>query len=268
MPSPFPGMDPYLEKHWGDVHSRLVLYASDMLRPGLPGDLYARVEERVFIESPTVEYTTAVPGVRVMEHPSRMRDTAEEPGGVAVVEPIIVRFPDEEVHETFVEIRDAKSGHRVVTVIEVLSPSNKRSGDGRDQDLEKQDTLRDAGVSLVEIDLLRTGQPTFPIAGDVLPESHRTDYRVCVRRGWKRRDIEVYAAPLRQRLPVVPVPLRNAEESVSLDLQSLVDLAYENGDYAMTMDYTLDSEPPLKPDDAKWAHELLRQKGLRLSAPL
>ncbi|MFQ5734466.1 MAG: DUF4058 family protein [Planctomycetaceae bacterium] len=263
MPSPFPGMDPYLERHWGDVHSSIVLYVRDQLRPTLPGDLYARVEERVFIETPFDDYATLTPDVRVIEHPSQTRSTVEPASGIAVAEPVVVHLPDEEIRETFVEIRDAKSGHRVVTVIEVLSPSNKRNGDSRDQYLDKQASLRDADVSLVEIDLLRSGQPTFPIADEVLPVSHRSEYRVCVRRGWNPKNVEVYAVPLRARLPAVPVPLRNREESVPLDLQAILNQAYENGDYEMTVDYKTSPDPPLIPDDANWADELLRGKGLR-----
>ena len=263
MTSPFPGMDPYSERHWGDVHSRLVLYASDFLRPFLPDGLYSRVEERVFIESPFDDLDTMVPDVRVIKHPSRRRKTAEPETDVAVAEPVIVYLPDEEIHETYVEIRDAKSGHRVVTVIEVLSPSNKRTGDGRERYLEKQKDLRKAGVSLIEIDFLRSGRPIFPISDDLLPESHRTEYRVCIRRGWSPNNIEVYAVPLRQPLPGISIPLRSRDESVTLNLQAVFDQVYENGDYEMTIDYHADPNPPLKLDDAKWADELLRAKGLR-----
>jgi len=263
MPSPFPGMDPYLEQHWGDVHSRLVLYISDFLRPGLPADLYARVEERIFIESPLDDLATAVPDVRVVEHPTQRRTETSTAPDVAVAEPVVVYLPDEEVHETYVEIRDVRSNHRVVTVIEVLSPSNKREGDGRRQYLEKQKSLKKTGVSLVEIDLLRSGKPTLPIPTESLPQSHRTDYRVSIRRGWNPDNIQIYGLPLRKPLPGIPVPLRHREEQVTLDLQAVFNQAYENGDYAMTIDYTRDPDPALKPDDAQWADSLLREKGLR-----
>jgi len=263
MPSPFPGMDPYLERHWGDVYSSLVQYARDSIRPGLPIDLYARVEERVFVESPWDNTDTMVPDVHVVEHPFRRRSGEPVQSDVAVAEPVVLHLPEEEIHETYVEIRDAKSGHRVVTVIEVLSPSNKRDGDGRDKYLEKQNELRAADVSLVEIDLLRSGRPMFSISPELLPESHRTEYRVCVRRGWSPKNLELYALPLKQPLPGIPVPLRHRDESVTLDLQAVFNQVYENGDYEMTVDYTADPAPPLSPDDAKWADAMLREKGRR-----
>ncbi len=225
--------------------------------------LYARVEERVFIESPLDGFETMVPGVRVIEHPNRRRRTAPVESDVAVADRVIIHLPDEEVHETYIEIRNSKSGHCVVTVVEVLSPSNKREGDGRKKFLEKQREMRTAGVSLVEIDLLCAGRPIFPISNTVLPKSHRTDYRVCVRLGGSPRSVGVYAVPLRQQLPGVPIPLRNREESAKLDLQAVFDQVYERGEYEMTVDYTANPNPPLSPDDATWADELLRAKGLR-----
>src|SRR5688572_29700433 len=110
---PFPGMDPWLEPHWGDVHARVVMYAADHWQSRLPADLRARVEERVVIEA-----------------------------------------ADEPVTETFVEVREARPSNRLVTVVEVLSPANRRAGDGQELYKQKQSELKRGGVSLVEIDLL------------------------------------------------------------------------------------------------------------------
>jgi hypothetical protein len=257
-------MDPYLETHWGDVHSSLVLYARDVLRPKLPGNLYARVEERV-VESSDDNVGTRYPDVRVVEHPRPPSfggvQPEEEEGGVATLtlaEPITVELPDERVTERFIEIRDAGSGHRVVTVIEVLSHFNKQPGEGRDVYLRKQNELREGGVSLVEIDLLRRGKPTLPIPATALPPHGRTPYRVCVWRPWKPRRVEVYPAPLRQRLPVIGVPLRETDRDAPLDLQALIDQTYENGNYALTTDYSQPPEPPLEGEDAAWAATRLK----------
>jgi hypothetical protein len=133
MRSPFPGMDPYLEQFWGDVHHRLITYTCDALQRHLPGDLLARMDERVFVEPSEGQGRNIVPDVRVVD---RGRPTERGVGtgnGVAVAEPLVIHLDQSEpVRQGFIEIIDIMSGRRVVTVIEVLSPSNKISGPGRD----------------------------------------------------------------------------------------------------------------------------------------
>jgi hypothetical protein len=147
-------------------------------------------------------------------------------------------------------------------VIEVLSLANKLPGQGQDLYLRKQGELRDGRVSLVEIDLLRSGQHILSIPRYHIPATHRTPYQVCVRRGWRPTVFEVYRVPLRERLPVIRVPLRETDADVPLDLQALIELAYRNGRYD-DIDYRAEPEPRLNPEDAAWADELLRGKGLR-----
>jgi hypothetical protein len=262
MASPFPGMDPYLEQHWGDVHHRLITYASDRLQRGLPKDLRARVEERVFVESPEEDTRRIVPDVRVIEGRGRKRKVEPAATGLAVAEPLIV-LTDEEVTQGFIEIRDASSGHRVVTVIEVLSPANKVPGQGQEKYLQKRQELREGQVSLVEIDLVRAGKRPLPVPLGTLPPSFRTTYQVWVRRGWEAIKIEIYRVPLRERLPVIRIPLRQTDADVPLDLQALIDECYRNGDYEDDLHYHLDPQPPLDPDDARWADALLRKAGRR-----
>ncbi|MGD9855652.1 MAG: DUF4058 family protein [Planctomycetaceae bacterium] len=268
MPSPFPGMDPYLEAHWGDVHSSLVLYARDMLRQQLPRDLYARVEERVFVETDDDVPGVRVPDVRIVEH-HRTPDfgspgaaQADEEGGVATItapEPEILELSDEPITERFIEIRDASTGHRIVTVIEVLSLANKHPGEGREAYLRKQSEHREAGVSLVEIDLLRSGTTTLPAAFRRFRVTRSTPYRVSVWRGTKPNRVEFYAISLRQPLPSIRIPLRETDEDVRLDLQALLIQTYENGSYALTTDYKQSSDPPLSEEDAAWAAKLMNR---------
>ncbi len=180
MASPFPGMDPYLEPFWGDIHHTLITYAHDQLQGVLPSDLRARVEERVFIENPPGQERSMCPDIRVVE---RGRGTGIKPatvGGIAVAQPLRILMPDEQVTQGFIEIIDRRSGRRVVTVIEVLSPSNKRPGEGRDLYKRKQLECRQGGVNLVEIDLLRAGPWALVVPEDMVPKSHRTPYRVFV----------------------------------------------------------------------------------------
>lgn len=265
MASPFPGMDPYLEPFWRDVHARLIIYAADQLQGNLPSDLRARVEERVVVEPGASEERSVYPDVRVVERGrGRSAAVATTPeGDVAVLEPVTLRLESEPMTETFIEIIDVGSGKRVVTVIEVLSLANKVPGDSRDKYRQKQEELRAGGVSLVEIDLLRVGQRRLGVPYHRLPVSHRTPYQVCVRRGWEPQAVQIYAVPLRQRLPIIRVPLRQTDAEVPLDLQTLLAQGYRNGGYDDDLDYRFAPDPPLSADDDQWADALLRSQGRR-----
>jgi len=266
MPSPFPGMDPYLEAHWGDVHTSLITYARDQLRPLLPPDLRPRVEERVFVEAEHGRRRSIYPDVRVIERPfgGNGGGGSMQEGGVAVAtaEPILIELPHEEKTERFLEIRDVRSGGRVVTVIEFVSPANKQPGTGRELYLKKQDELYDADVNSVEIDLLRAGENVVAVGPEDLAPEDRTPYRACVRRAVRRQTIETYPISLRGPLPTIRIPLRETDADVPLNLQSIIEQCYANAGYD-DIDYTAPPLPPLEGDDARWADELLREKGLR-----
>jgi len=264
MPSPFPGMDPYLEQFWGDVHVRLINNACGGIQRQLPRGLVARMGERVFVEPSDGEARNIIPDVRVVERGLPGERRLSTGNGIAVAEPLVVHLEQSEpMRQGFIEIIDIKSGRRVVTVIEVLSPSNKMPGPGRDLYVKKQDELKDGRVSLVEIDLLRAGKRVLSVPFDRIPEGHRTPYAACARRGWKVFEVEFYRIPLRERLPAIRIPLRQNDTDVALDLQALIDQSYEDGRYGDDIDYREEPEPPLAPDDAQWADALLREKGLR-----
>jgi hypothetical protein len=264
MHSPFPGMDPYLEQFWGDIHHRLITYTSDALQKHLPGDLRARVDERVFVEPEEGKPRNIVPDVRVVERGRRDEPGPRTSNGIALAEPLIIHLDQNEpIRQGFIEIIDIKSGRRVVTVIEVLSPSNKVPGPGRDLYLKKQQELREGSVSLVEIDLLRAGRRALAAPFELIPEGHRTSYAACVRRGWRPLEIEYYRLPLRERLPAIRIPLRQADQDVALDLQALIDRCYEEARYDDDIDYHAEPEPSLDADDARWADALLRDCGRR-----
>ena len=273
MKSPFPGMDPYLERHWGDVHQALVTYIRDQLQPSLPDDLRGRMQERVYIELPDArrEY---YPDVRVIERPRRL----PAGGGTAVAEPaaasraddgvptpaepIVIHLDHEPVTEGYIEIVDVKSGHRVITSIEVLSPANKHAGEGQRLFLQKREDMRRAGVNMVDVDLLRGGERVLMVPRQQVPPSHRTDYQVCAWRASQPSAALVYRVPLRERLPMIPIPLRPADRDALLDLQAVVDQCYRNGGYD-DIDYADEPEPRLKKADAAWADALLREQGRR-----
>jgi hypothetical protein len=262
MKSPFPGMDPYLEQFWRDVHARLIIYSCDQLQTQLPDDLYARVEERIVLENSELAPLARYPDVRVVEYPQGGLSTASDEGGVAVAEPVRIRYAPEPITETYIEIIDGGTGQRVITVVEFLSLTNKFPGEGRDQYRRKQNELRRSGVSLAEIDLLRAGPRTLSLPVSSIPAELRTTYQVCVRRGWEADTYEVYRVPLHDRLPVIRIPLRQTDKDAHLNLQALIAQAYENGRYH-AIDYRTAAEPPLEGPDMIWADQMLHQAGKR-----
>jgi hypothetical protein len=261
MKSPFPGMDPYLERYWGDVHHSLIQYTRDHLQPRLPDDLIARIEQRVFLEAGIGRLRHIVPDA----HLSTTYTEGDEPSGAfregenPLAEPVVFELDEVEISEGYIEIRETESG-KVITVVEFLSPSNKRHGAGQEQYLAKQIEVLGSDTSLVEIDLVRAGQRVLALPSDDIPFEHRKDYLACVSPGWKRRRRELYPMPLRQRLPLLPIPLRENEPRLPLDLQALVDQAYAAGRYHK-LDYGAALETPLALEDAAWAQTLLSAAG-------
>jgi hypothetical protein len=194
MNSPFPGMDPYLEQYWPDVPARLILYACDQLEDQLPGSLIARVEERIVFEREDEEPRAVYPDVKIAEHEQRLPGPRAG-GRTAVIEPVIVHYRGEPATETYINILEPGPGQRLVTVIELLSPSNKFPGEGQRQYRKKQRELRDAQVSMVEIDLLRGGERVLNLPAARIPRKVRTAYQVCVHRGWQTDVYAIYPVP-------------------------------------------------------------------------
>lgn len=260
MKSPFPGMDPYLERYWRDVHHSLCTYARDALQPQLGGSLRARLDERLIVESDASADRSIYPDVKIVQRRGRGDHDVEPQGGVAIEEPLLLRVEDEAATEAFVTIIDTTTGGKLVSVIEFLSTSNKLPGEGQRQYRQKQRELKEAGVSLVEIDLLRTGQWVMQAPEHRISPFYRTTYQVCVHRGWKNREYEIWRAPMRGKLPTINVPLRETDPDAKLDLQALIEQAYRNGAYD-DIDYTVAPEPPLSSADAAWAVELCKSAG-------
>jgi hypothetical protein len=165
--------------------------------------------------------------------------------------------------EGFIQIIDPSTGGKLVTVIEFLSPSNKSAGEGQKQYKQKQDELRGAGVSLVEIDLLYSPAWVLQAPLRVVPSSHRSPYRVCLKRGWMWNEWELYRMPMQQRLPKIKIPLREQDKDAQLDLQSLIDQTYLNGAYD-EINYRNElaiAEMPVEVSD--WIDKTLREAGRR-----
>lgn len=254
MPSPFPGMDPFLENHWGDVHTSLTTYARDQLRTKLPGDLRARVQEYVHLdennEQPKQRWA---PDVRIVKPPGGSLDrNPPAASGATATKALIIPFLTEWT-ERWIEIQDAHSGD-LITSIEFLSPGNKQTREQRDAFQKKQKDLLQAGVNLVEIDLLRKGDWALTVPEIEVPDSHAYPYRVAVVRGDRPKFAECYPTPLQSTLPVIKIPLRIGQGDVLLELQPLVDAAWEQGDYA-DINYEKAPRPRFRPDDEAWIQE-------------
>jgi hypothetical protein len=261
--NPFPGMNPFLEGSWSDVHTTLIGLIREGMSDELPLDLSVRAEEKVIVgyESgePLTHYRAdvAISEVWPLELPGVWQPESSA-AAIVVAEPEIIEL-NHPMHR-WVEVRDIDG--RLITVIEVLSPANKM-GAGRDVYLQKQQDYLRSGVNLVEIDLLRIGRPAF-LDGDLMmlrPEKG-TRYLVTSTRARRPRHRELYYCPLRERLPAVRIPLRVTDLDVPLDLQPLIDRVYRTGRYWQISRREIPG-PPLPADDASWAEDRLREVGLR-----
>jgi len=274
MPSPFPGMDPFLEHHaiFPGLHDRLIAYLSEALQLSLPAPYFAEINERLWVENSERRIGSDVDVLRG-NLPRTRRDSDE--GGVAVlvepVKPILITIPVEEDRQTNLEIRTPlDDGERVVTTIEVLSPTNKTPGPkGRTLYLSKQQEVLDSDSNLVEIDLLRGGLHTTAIPEDRLRErvTHFA-YHVCVHAFEFFGTYAIYPILLTEKLPAFSVPLLPGDGSVTVDLQAVFMRAYDTGPYRRRIRYeTTRIEPPLQGAELEWATQLLRKQGLLPELP-
>lgn len=258
MPSPFPGMDPYLEAPWiwPDVHHGLISQSQTVLNAQLRPRYVARVELRVYIsDDDDPGRQLFVPDLRVERSPKRKGiSKSKGESTLAITEPLIVpTLVDEEIEEAFLKIIHVET-KELVTLIEVLSPSNKvRGSKGRASFMGKRHEIMNSEVNWVELDLLRAGVPSVTD-----PPLRPSDYRILVSRADQRTRTRYWPVSVRQPLPVISVPLRGKDPEVPLDLGTVFRAAYDCAAYDVSIDYRKDPDPPLEAADAKWARELLR----------
>ena len=248
MHSPFPGMDPYLEAPsiWPDVHTRLMSIVGEQLTPLLAPKYLAELETQVLIDRLDDDLQVVLPDVSVTSPDV----SAETPSTVAVAAPapVRVRVPlDVPTRLVSVYIRQRETA-RLVAVIELLSPVNKRQGKGREEVLEKRRTLLASPVHIIEIDLLRS-YPRMPF-DDPLPAAH---YMVMVCKAGERPHSSVWPISVRQPLPTIPIPLLPPDPAVPLDLGLALRTTYKRARYDLRVDYRKPPVPPLSPADAAWA---------------
>jgi hypothetical protein len=267
MPGPFPGVDPYLEHpvRWTGFHQGLITAIAWSLNAVLPERYVATMGERLYV----VEAGRSIlPDAAVQERPSAPAPV--ERGSVATLDPVTSDDPwilpevEGEHREVFVEILSAEDESRVITAIEVLSPTNKTRGhEGRTLYLRKQEELLSSQSHLIEIDLLRRGEHTVAAPRSRLARRGASDYLVCLHRGGAGGAFEVWPIRLRERLPWIRVPLAEEDPIVVLDLQAPFDRAYDEGGFARRLDYRRDPPIALVAEEAEWAAALLRECGLR-----
>ncbi len=253
----FPGMDPYLEhpQLWTSFHARFIIYLCDFLQPLLGPRYIATVEDRVFIEGPQRE---VVPDVWVTRAATGVQRATS--AVLDADEPLVATVDALEVHETHLDILDRDAGEALVTLVELVSPSNKFPGPGRDSYLAKQSQVRASRTRLVEIDLLRAGQHVLAVPEWLVRVRQPYDYLVSINRAIEPRNrFEFYPRRLRERLPRVRIPLADDDPDVVIDLQAVVDHTYTIGVYRNRLRYGSDCVPPLPPDDQQWANTIIKQ---------
>lgn len=251
-------MDPYLERPglWPDVHHALISGLQDHLAPRVPAHYFVAVEVRMYTSEPEELIFAGQGDVGVTGE--RAKRPAQRPSATFSSRAVTVEVPlPEEVHEAYLEVRDVVSD-QVVTIMEILSPKNKRVGEGRRHYETKRLNVLGSLTNLVEIDLLR--------AGDRMQVSRapgRGDYRILVSRGESRPKAELYSFGVREEIPRFALPLRRGETELDVDLGSVLREVYDRKTYGRRVDYRGPATPPLTGADAKWADALLRKASLR-----
>ncbi len=260
MKSPFPGVDPYLEPFWGDIHTRLIVYISDQLDEQLPSGLQARVEESVSVDAEDLS-RWVYPDVKIQEVPSSVAvATQAATATLAVAEPLLIPVPNEPLTHRHIEIVDLNSGNRVVTAIELLSPANKLDEGARKAYRRKQFEYIAGLVNLIEIDLIHSGEFIVSVPKQHLKERLRSSPLVCIRRVLRPDIAEIVVMPFDQPVPAFRIPLRPSDADVVLNLQPLLEECYRRGRYASSIDYSQPPSPPLPKPWDQWAADFLKHK--------
>jgi Protein of unknown function (DUF4058) len=250
MGNPFPGMNPYLEQPelWHQVHNRLIVAIADDLTPQITPKYRVSIEERVYTSVDDI-LLVGIADVAVAK-----RSTMETKATLTtakLAEPSKVKVPmPEQVIERFLEVRATQS-REVVAVIEILSPKNKRSKEGRAAYESKRQKILASATHLVEIDLLRQGEP-MPILGAAV-----SDYSILVSRSYNRPDADLYTFDLKSSIPPFPVPLREGEPEPIVDLQKLLNEVYERARFDLAIDYSQSLKPVRSSEEEAWVREIL-----------
>jgi hypothetical protein len=249
-------MDPYLEARdiWSDFHGTFLMAVRAALNRILPEHYVARWDRYVWIEEPDGDQPRPLgrPDVFVTDRLSR---GAETPPATALAAPATVTLPSVDPKgKPYLKIVDTR-GHRVVTIVELLSPANKAAGRDRDGYLAKRQEYFRSETNLVEIDLLRNG--TRPPVEEPFPPAH---YYILVSRAADFPQAKVWAFTVRDPLPPIPVPLNPQDPPVMLELRPCLDRAFDEARFGEEIDYSQPPTPPFREPDATWVRELLSRR--------
>jgi hypothetical protein len=261
----FPGMDPWLEQPtlWPNVHSSLITSIRDVLAPVLAPRYFIDVETRTTVLS-AIDVDRIYQPDLTIHAVKRTSGTGVSSAGLLaapVVTPIRIVIPDdEEVEETFLEIRELP-GRKLISVIEVLSPTNKKASDGRREYLDKRKRWIKSRISLVEIDLLRSGAP-MPVKDP--PEA---DYRIVICRDGRRGDAELFAFSYKSPIPPIKIPLVPGDSEPILELSAVLHSLYERARYDLVIDYQKPPQPSLRAEDEPWAAAIIAEFSAQRSNP-
>jgi len=254
MPSPFPGMNPYLEKPtvWHDFHQAFIAVIRNALTPQVRPEYIARIEDHIYVHELSAE-ERRFHGRSDVSVLHSGRSAASATATHELVAPAFGQLtPNVDIlHESYIEIQDRET-REVITVIELLSPANKNSGSDREQYITKRNVILASNTHLVEIDLLRGG-PRMPV--EDLPSC---DYVVMVSRSYERPRVELWPFKLRDRLPVIPIPLRRERPDAKIDLGKLFQEEFDAAGYEDYV-YAKPPEPPIADPDAGWAETLAQE---------
>lgn len=262
MPSPFPGMDPYIEhlEVWSDFHGALAVEIRGQLNSSIRPRYVARLIPYATYETVEIERPKSIRsdvGIWERERSSRtLREASAVMSPAPVTSKVELEFPLE-IFSVEIQKRDTLE---LVTAIEILSPVNKKRGHpAYDDYLKKRRDLLYSRVHLIEIDLLRGG--TRPPLLNPVPIA---PYYVTLARAEERPQVAVWPLQFQDRLPVIPVPLISPDPDVPLDLQAVVAAVYERGGYEDLIDYRKDAPPPaLTEEETTGLEEHLRNASAR-----
>jgi hypothetical protein len=204
----------------------------------LPEAYEARLDETIHLVDKSEEVIKLIyPDVAVSQARKRPRTSSLRPGTTMARIKILHR-PD----------------RVVVAILEMLSPANK-VGEGLADFCAKRLAILRQQVHLVELDLLVGGQ-RLPFSEPLPPG----DYYAMISRSNQRPDCEVYAWSLRQPLPTIPIPLRNPDPDVSIDLGPVFRTAFARGRYGRSLPYHQSPRALLNEEDKQWAAHRARRK--------
>jgi hypothetical protein len=258
MPSPFPGMNPYLEHpdRWSTVHNRFIVAIADLLTPLLLPRYQVDIEKRIYQVTDSNLQLIGRSDVSVQSPRNPRQSIDPSRGAVAMLQPVRVTLPiEEEIREAYLEIKEAATG-RVITTIEILSPTNKR-GQGRQKYEDKRQRVLSSRTHLVEIDLLRSGE-SLP-----MNDAISSDYHVLISREADRPGADLYPFNLQDPMPIIPIPLQAADLEPTIDLKQIIEEIIVRSGYTHFIDYTIDPIPNLSGPDQVWLDGLLQDLGLR-----